>query len=68
MGIGDKLGDMAEDAVEKAGGAEKAKGHVRKAADAANSATGGKFEEHVDKGEAGAKSAVDKLSKKNKGK
>jgi hypothetical protein len=66
MGIGDKFGDMAEDAVEKVGGAEKAKGHLGKAADAANSATGGKFEEHIDKGEAGAKRGVDKLSKKKR--
>jgi MT0933-like antitoxin protein len=66
MGIGDKLGDMADDAVRKAGGPEKTKGHISKAADAANSATGGKYEEHVDKAESGAKSAVDKLSKKNK--
>jgi hypothetical protein len=66
MGIGDKLGDMADDAVEKGGGAEKVKGHISKGADAANKATGGKYEEHVDKGEVGAKSAVDKLSKKNK--
>jgi hypothetical protein len=66
MGIGDKLGDMAEEAVEKVGGAEKAKGHVGKAADAANSATGGRFEKQVDRGEAGAKDAVDKLSKKAK--
>lgn len=64
MGIGDKLGDMADDAMEKAGGAEKVKGHLSKGADAANKATGGKYEEHVDKAEGGAKSAVDKYAKK----
>ena len=37
-------------------GPEKAKGHLGKAADAANNATGGKYEEHVDKAETGAKS------------
>jgi hypothetical protein len=66
MGIGDRLGDMADDAVKKAGGPEKAKGHLGKAADAANNATGGKYEEHLDKAETGAKSGIDKLSKKNK--
>jgi hypothetical protein len=66
MGISDKLGDMAEDAVRKTGGPEKAKENLGTAADKANSATGGKYEEHLDKAESGAKSAVDKLSKKNK--
>ena len=66
MGIGDKLGDMADDAIQKAGGPEKAKGHLGKAADAANRATGGKYEEHIDKGENAAKSGVDKVSKRNK--
>lgn len=66
MGIGDRLGDMADDAIQKAGGPEKAKEHLGKAADKANSATGGKYEEHIDKGEAGAKSGIDKLGKRNK--
>jgi antitoxin protein of toxin-antitoxin system len=66
MGISDKLGDMASDAVKKAGGPEKAKGHISKAAGAADRATHGKYGEQIDKGEAGAKSAVNKLSKKNK--
>jgi hypothetical protein len=66
MDIGDKFSDIAEDAVEKVDGPEKAKGHTSKAADAASSATGGKYDEHIDKGEAGAKSGIDKLAKKNK--
>jgi hypothetical protein len=64
MGIGDKAGDMADDAVQKAGGAEKAKNHIGKGADAANKATGGKYEQQVDKAEAGAESAVDKYGKR----
>jgi len=64
MGIGDKLDDMADDAMQKAGGAEKVKGHLSKGADAANRATGGKHEQHLDKAEDGAKSAVDKYAKK----
>jgi hypothetical protein len=67
MGIGDKADDMADDAMQKAGGPEKTKDHIGKGADAANRATGGKYEQQVDKAEAGAESAVDKYGKrKNK--
>jgi MT0933-like antitoxin protein len=68
MGIGDRLGDMADDAMQKAGGPEKVKEHLGKGADAANRATGGKYEQHVDKAEAGAKEAVDKYAKNKKNK
>lgn len=66
MGIGDRISDMADDAITKAGGAEKAKDYLGKAGDAANNATGGKYEQPVDKAEAGAKSGVDRLSNKKK--
>ncbi|HEY8474634.1 MAG TPA: Rv0909 family putative TA system antitoxin [Natronosporangium sp.] len=55
---------MADDVVQKAGGAEKAKEHLAKAGDAANRATGGKYERHVDKAEEAARSALDKQAKK----
>lgn len=64
MGIGDRLGDVTDDAVQKAGGAEKVKDHLGKGADAANRATGGKYERHVDKAEDAARSTLDKQSKK----
>lgn len=64
MGIGDKFGERADDLVERAGGAERAKDYVDKGSDAANRATEGRYEQHVDKAEAGAKSAVDKYGKK----
>jgi predicted butyrate kinase (DUF1464 family) len=62
MGIDEQFGDMAEQAVDKVGGPERAKEHLGTAADAANSATGGRYEEHVDKGEMAAGNAIDGLS------
>jgi hypothetical protein len=66
MGITDKLGDMADNAMDKVGGPERAKEHIGKGADAVDKATGRRYEEHVDKAESGANSAVDKLAKKKK--
>lgn len=66
MATGDRIGDLAKQAIDKTGGAEKLKGHIGKAADAADSATGGRYQQAVGKGEEAAKSAVDKLGKKNK--
>jgi hypothetical protein len=66
MTIGDRFGDTAEQAVDKLGGADQAKDRLGQAAEKANSATGGQFEDAIHKGEEGARSAVDKVSKKNK--
>ncbi|MPZ26244.1 MAG: antitoxin [Micromonosporaceae bacterium] len=66
MAIGDRIGDMADKAIDKAGGADKVKDQIGNAADRADSATGGRLRGAVDKGEDAAKSAVDKFSKKNK--
>lgn len=63
MGIADKFRNKAGEAVDKMGGAEQADEHISTAADKANSATGGRYEQHVDKAEEGAKSSVDKLSR-----
>jgi MT0933-like antitoxin protein len=66
MGITDKLGDMADNVMDKVGGPERAKEHIGKGADAVDKTTGRRYEEQVDKAESGAKSAVDKLGKKKK--
>lgn len=66
MGITDKLGDAADNAMDKVGGPERAKEHIGKGADAVDKATGRRYEEQVDKAESGAKSAVDKFGKKKK--
>lgn len=63
MSIRDKFSDKADDAIDKLGGSDKAKEHIDKAGDAADSATGGRFDEATDKAEAAGRSAVDKLSK-----
>lgn len=66
MAIGDRTSDMADKAMDKAGGADKVKDRIGDTADRTDSATGGRLRGAVDKGEGAAKSAVDKFSKKNK--
>jgi uncharacterized protein YjbJ (UPF0337 family) len=59
----DAGGGMMDKAKDAAGGvADKAKAGVDKAADAADGATGGKFNEHIDKGSDAVKSGIDKVS------
>jgi hypothetical protein len=64
MGISDKLGDMADEAKEKMDGADRMGDQIGKGAEAANKATGGKYEEQIHRAEDGAKTAADKLAKK----
>lgn len=66
MGTGDRLGDMADDAVQRTGGSDKAKEYLGKGSDAADRATGGKYREGLDKAETAGKSGIDKLGKRNK--
>jgi hypothetical protein len=61
MGFADKFKDLAGDAVEKLGGEEKAKEGVDAAGDKVDDLTGGKYAQHVDKGQDAAKSGIDRL-------
>jgi hypothetical protein len=61
MGITDKFKDLAENAVEKLGGSDKAKEAVDAAGDKADDATDSKYSTYVDKGQDAAKSGIDQF-------
>ncbi|MEV0733237.1 antitoxin [Polymorphospora sp. NPDC051019] len=51
MGIADSFKEMADKAVDKLGGSDKAKEAVETAGDKVDERTGGKYAGHVDKGQ-----------------
>lgn len=60
MGIADSFKDKAEQAVDKVG-ADRAKDGVEQAGDKVDDLTGGKYAEHVDKGQNAAGDYIEKL-------
>ncbi|MCW6003198.1 antitoxin [Micromonospora sp. CPCC 205371] len=59
MGIADSFREKADQAVDKIG-ADRAKDGVEKAGDKLDDATGGKYAEHVDKGQNAASDYIDR--------
>jgi hypothetical protein len=60
MGIADSFKEKADQAVDKIG-ADRVKDGVEKAGDKVDDATGGKYAEHVDKGQNAASDYIDKM-------
>ena len=60
MGIADSFREKAEQAVDKVGG-ERVKDGVEKAGDKLDDKTGGKYADHVDKGQNAASDYIDRM-------
>jgi hypothetical protein len=60
MGIADSFREKADQAVDKIG-ADRVKDGVEKAGDKLDDKTGGKYAEHVDKGQDAASNYVDRM-------
>lgn len=60
MGIADSFREKAEQAVDKVGG-ERVKDGVEKAGDKLDEKTGGKYADHVDKGQNAASDYIDRM-------
>ncbi|GAA4677196.1 antitoxin [Phytohabitans rumicis] len=60
MGIADSFREKAEQAIDKIG-ADRVKDGVEKAGDKLDEKTGGKYADHIDKGQNAASNYIDKM-------